>query len=59
MREREVMDLVVEGLPNKQIAFALNISQRTVETHRAAVMTRTGSESLPDLIRLVMRAGET
>ncbi len=56
-REREVMNLVVEGLPNKQIAFNLKISQRTVETHRAAVMSRTGAESLPDLIRLVMRAG--
>jgi len=57
LRERQVMDLVVQGLPNKQIAFDLEISQRTVETHRAAVMKRTGSESLPDLIRLVMRAG--
>jgi len=56
-REREVMDFVVEGLPNKQIAFNLKISQRTVETHRAAVMKRTGAESLPDLIRLVMQAG--
>jgi len=56
-RERAVMELVVQGLPNKQIAYSLDISQRTVETHRAAVMARTGSESLPDLIRLVMRAG--
>jgi two-component system CheB/CheR fusion protein len=55
-REREVMDLVVEGQPNKEIAFNLKISQRTVETHRAAVMKRTGVASLPDLIRLVMRA---
>ena len=51
------MNLVVEGQPNKEIAFNLNISQRTVETHRAAVMKRTGSASLPDLIRLVMQAG--
>lgn len=54
-REREVMDLVVQGIPNKQIAHKLQISQRTVETHRAAVMKRTGVESLPDLIRLVMQ----
>jgi len=54
-REREVMDLVVEGQPNKEIAARLNISQRTVETHRAAVMKRTGAGSLPDLIRLVMQ----
>jgi two-component system CheB/CheR fusion protein len=55
-REREVLNLVVEGLPNKQIAFRLNISQRTVETHRAAVMKRTAAASLPDLIRVVMTA---
>jgi two-component system CheB/CheR fusion protein len=54
-REREVMGLVVDGLPNKLIAHRLGISQRTVENHRAAVMKRTGSASLPDLIRLVMR----
>jgi len=56
-RERDVMRLVVEGMPNKEIAATLGISQRTVESHRAAVMKRTGSASLPDLIRLVMRAG--
>jgi len=55
-RERAVMDLVVGGLPNKLIAHNLKISQRTVETHRAAVMKRTGAASLADLIRLVMRA---
>ena len=55
-REREVMDLVVAGQLNKVIAANLRISQRTVEVHRAAVMTRTGAKSLPDLIRLVMRA---
>jgi two-component system CheB/CheR fusion protein len=55
-RERQVMYLVVEGLPNKEIAASLGISQRTVETHRASVMKRTRSASLPDLIRLVMRS---
>jgi FixJ family two-component response regulator len=55
-RERDVMDLVVQGLPNKEIAANLKISQRTVEAHRASVMKRTGSGSLPDLIRLVMRS---
>lgn len=55
-RERDVMDLVVEGLPNKEIAALLKVSQRTVEAHRASVMKRTGAASLPDLIRLVMRA---
>jgi two-component system CheB/CheR fusion protein len=56
-REREIMDLVILGRPNKIIADALGISQRTVESHRAAVMKRTGVKSLPDLVRLVM-AGE-
>ena len=55
-RERDVLDLVVQGRPNKIIADDLGISQRTVETHRAAVMKRTGVASLPDLIRLVMAA---
>src|SRR5207237_539756 len=55
-RERDVMDLVVGGRPNKIIAHDLGISQRTVENHRAAVMKRTGAASLPDLIRLVMAA---
>jgi two-component system, chemotaxis family, CheB/CheR fusion protein len=57
-REREVMDLVVQGRPNKIIANALGISQRTVENHRAAVMKRTGATTLPDLIRLVMAAAD-
>jgi len=56
-RERAVMNLVVGGQSNKLIAHNLNISQRTVETHRASVMKRTASASLADLIRLVMRSG--
>ena len=55
-RERDVMDLVVQGRPNKIIAHELGISQRTVENHRGAVMKRTGAASLPDLIRLAMAA---
>jgi two-component system CheB/CheR fusion protein len=57
VRERQVMDQVVAGHANKEIAARLGISQRTVENHRAAVMKRTMTKSLPDLIRLVMRAG--
>jgi two-component system CheB/CheR fusion protein len=56
-REREIMDLVILGRPNKIIAEDLGISQRTVESHRAAVMKRTGAKSLPDLVRLVMAGG--
>jgi two-component system CheB/CheR fusion protein len=58
-RERDVLDLVVQGRPNKIIADDLGISQRTVENHRAAVMKRTGVASLPDLIRLVMAASDS
>jgi two-component system, chemotaxis family, CheB/CheR fusion protein len=57
-RERDVMDRVVKGHPNKIIADDLGISQRTVENHRAAVMKRTGVATLPDLIRLVMAAAD-
>jgi two-component system CheB/CheR fusion protein len=57
MRQRQVMDEVIAGHANKEIAARLGISQRTVENHRAAVMTRTKASSLPDLIRLVMHAG--
>jgi two-component system CheB/CheR fusion protein len=51
-REREVMELVVAGHANKEIAYRLGISQRTVETHRAAVMRKIGASSLSELIRL-------
>jgi two-component system, chemotaxis family, CheB/CheR fusion protein len=55
-RERGVMDLVVAGHANKEIAARLNIAQRTVETHRANVMKKMGVGSLSDLIRLGLAA---
>ncbi len=51
-RQKQVMDLVLAGHPSKNIAADLNISQRTVENHRAAIMRRTGAASLPALVRL-------
>ena len=51
-RQREVMTLVLAGHPSKNIATDLNISRRTVENHRAAIMRRTGAASLPALVRL-------
>jgi two-component system CheB/CheR fusion protein len=56
-RQREIMDLVLAGHPSKNIAADLNISQRTVENHRAAIMHKTGAKSLPALARLAIAAG--
>ncbi|GIL01313.1 MAG: DNA-binding response regulator [Alphaproteobacteria bacterium] len=53
-RERQVLDGVVAGLPNKTIAYDLDISPRTVEVHRANVMAKMQASSLPELVRLVM-----
>lgn len=55
-RERQIMELVIIGHPNKNIAADLKVSQRTVENHRAAVMRKTRSKSLSDLIRLALAA---
>jgi two-component system CheB/CheR fusion protein len=58
-RQHEVMHRVLAGHPSKNIAADLNISQRTVENHRASIMKRTGSASLPALARLVLTASGT
>jgi len=50
-RERQVMDMIVAGNTNKQIAYALDISDKTVEAHRAKVMEKLQAPSLADLIR--------
>jgi two-component system response regulator TtrR len=55
-REREVMDLVVAGKLNKQIADTLDISMKTVEAHRARVMDKMGARTLAELVRVVMEA---
>lgn len=51
-REREVMGCVVRGLANKVIAMDLDLSQRTVEIHRARVMEKMNARSLADLVRM-------
>jgi FixJ family two-component response regulator len=48
-RERQVMQRVIAGLLNKQIAAELGASERTIKIHRANVMRKMGAESLPDL----------
>ena len=55
-REWQIMDLVLDGHPSKNIAADLGISQRTVENHRASVMTKSGAKSMPALARLAMAA---
>ncbi len=55
-RQRDVMERVLAGQPSKNIAADLNISQRTVENPRAAIMKRTRSKSLPALARLALLA---
>ena len=51
-REREVMEAVVAGQHNREIAEILGISPRTVEVHKARMMTKLRVESVPDLVRL-------
>lgn len=56
-REREVLDKLVAGRPNKVVAYELGISARTVEIHRARVMEKMQANSLSHLVRLAMTAG--
>ncbi|MCZ4088959.1 response regulator FixJ [Sinorhizobium psoraleae] len=56
-RERQVLSAVVAGLPNKSIAYDLDISPRTVEVHRANVMGKMKAKSLPHLVRMALAAG--
>jgi two-component system CheB/CheR fusion protein len=55
-RQRQIMERVLAGHPSKNIAADLGISQRTVENHRASIMRKTGSKSLPALARLALAA---
>jgi two-component system response regulator FixJ len=53
-RERDVLQGLVAGLPNKSIAYELKLSPRTVEVHRANVMTKMGAHSLSELVRMAI-----
>jgi len=55
-RQWQILDLVLAGHPSKNIAADLGISQRTVDNHRAAIMRKTSSKSLPALIRTALAA---
>ena len=56
-REREVLDGLARGFPNKTIAYDLGISSRTVEIHRANVMSKLGVRSLSEALRVAFAAG--
>ena len=56
-REREVMDLVVRGLLNKQVGGELHISEITVKAHRGRVMRKMHARSLPELVNMAARLG--
>lgn len=56
-REREVLEGLAQGLPNKTIAYDLGISPRTVEVHRANLMAKLDVRSLSDALRLAFAAG--
>ena len=56
-REREVLSHVIAGRLNKQIAFDLGISEKTVKVHRARVMEKMNAESLADLVRMAGTVG--
>lgn len=57
LREREVLEGLAQGLPNKTIAYDLGISPRTVEVHRANVMLKLNVRSLSDALRIAFAAG--
>lgn len=53
-RERDVLELIVEGLPNREIAASLGISSKTVEVHRGRVMQKLEVDSVADLVKLAL-----
>jgi FixJ family two-component response regulator len=55
-RERQVLELIVAGRLNKQIADDLDISIKTVEAHRANIMTKIGARTMADLMRIALQA---
>ncbi|KRB81182.1 two-component system response regulator [Sphingomonas sp. Root710] len=56
-REREVLEGLAQGYPNKTIAYDLGISSRTVEVHRANIMTKLHARSLSEALRIAFAAG--
>jgi two-component system response regulator FixJ len=58
-REREVMDLMTQGLQNKAIGQQLGVSPRTIEIHRARVLEKMEAQSIAELVRMTLAVGST
>jgi len=58
-REREVLQLIAEGMTTKQVAAHLNLNVKTIETHRRQVMEKIGADSVAGLVRYALREGIT
>jgi len=56
-RERDVLPLIVAGLPNKEVAAELGTTEGTVKVHRSQLMRKMGADSLPDLVRMAEKIG--
>ena len=58
-REREVLQLIAEGFTNKQIANLLNLSHKTIESHRAQIVSKLGIRDIANLTKYAIREGLT
>jgi DNA-binding NarL/FixJ family response regulator len=56
-RQREILQLIVEGRGNKEIADVLRVSAKTVEFHRARIMTRLGVRTVAELTKVALQQG--
>lgn len=56
-REREVLEMILAGKPNRLVADALKISEKTVEVHRAHIMEKTGAKSFAELVTMAVETG--
>ena len=59
LSEREILALVVEGLPSQNIARRLDMSVKTVDVHRARIKSKTDADSISTLVRDILRYGVT
>jgi FixJ family two-component response regulator len=56
-REREVVDLVISGMTNKEIAARLGVSSQAIDGRRTKAMTKMGTDSVPELVKLMVKVG--